>query len=772
MFSVEAVDIIIPIYNAYEELKKCLRSVEACTDLTKHRLILIDDASTDMRVVALLKALEKRYTVLYSEYNCGFANTVNKGIEYSERDVVLLHSDTQVTESWLEKMQHCAFHDVSTGTVTPYTNYGEQVSITQFLRMKQDLPEVSVERYARIVAWCGRKQYPRIPSGDAFCLYIKRKLLNTIGHFREVLSLKGYGSERDFCYRAAQFGCGHVLCDDVFIYHEGNQSFCIEEQEEVRTAMRGFLKKEYPQLYTEEEAFWKELPIQAYSEQILFFLKLDNKKKTILYLLQSDFREGAEDCLGGTQLHVKDLTMELKELYNIVVVARDSRDLNVIWYDGETMTPCRYYLKEESIYPDLRDGKLAKLYGDILDVYRVDLVHIHHAKGLSLEMYYQAAKRAIPIVSSIHDYYYVCPMVILWREGNTFCGPDQCDECAACLYKEKGISKGGDYIHWWRMQNQQALSLANVCITPSYSTKNIMISYFSELNGKVRVIEHGVTLPVQDMQPGKQRKEKEFHVAFVGGIGKAKGSEEICQLVKSNAEGIFWYLLGYPGDTEIARLKGRNYKCTGRYKREKLGELFRKYEINLVCILSCCPETFNYTMSEAIALKTPVLVRDTGALGERVRTMKCGWVVPREATADEILKQIQYVKEHPENYEEIIHNLRMRTGRDAKQMSMDYAELYEEFLADVEKKTYSDDVNPGYIANGYLRMNGMVLGENREEGQELMEFYHLQQQIKEIENSTVYKIAKKIGKIPFPYKDKMGLGIQNLYRLIRYGKIY
>lgn len=772
MFSVEAVDIIIPIYNAYEELKKCLRSVEIYTDLTKHRLILIDDASTDTRVVALLKMFEERYIVLYSEYNCGFANTVNKGIEYSERDVVLLHSDTRVTENWLEKIQQCAFHDVSTGTVTPYTNYGEQVSITRFLRMKQELPDVSVERYSRIVEWCGSKQYPRIPSGDAFCLYIKRIIINTIGCFRETSCLKGYGSERDFCYRAAQFGYGHVLCDDVFIYHEGNQSFCIEEQDEPRVAMHDFLKKEYPQLYAEEETFWKELPIQAYSEQILFFLKLDNKKKTILYLLQSDFREGTEDCLGGTQLHVKDLTMELKELYNIVVVARDNRDLNVIWYDSEEIMPCRYYLKEEGIYPELRDGKLAKLYGEILDVYRVDLVHIHHAKGLSLEMYYQAAQRAIPVVSSIHDYYYVCPMVILWREGNTFCSPDQCDECTSCLHKEKGICKESDYIHWWRIQNRQALSLANVCITPSYSTKKIIISYFSELNGKVRVIEHGVTLPERDIQPEKRSKEKEFHVAFVGGIGKAKGSEDICRLVKSNAEGISWYLLGYPGDTEIACLKDRNYKCIGRYKRERLGELFHKYEIDLVCILSCCPETFNYTMSEAIALKTPVLVRDTGALGERVRAIKCGWVVPKDAAAVEILKQIQYIKDHSENYEEIIHNLCMWSVRNAKQMSMDYVELYEEFLADVEKRPYLDGVNPGHIANGYLRMNGMALGRNREDGQELMEFYHLQQQIKEIEKSTVYKIAKKIGKIPFPYKNKMNLWIQNLYRLIRYGKIY
>ena len=44
------VDVIIPIYNAYDDLKKCLNSIKKYMDLSYDRLILIDDCSPDERI--------------------------------------------------------------------------------------------------------------------------------------------------------------------------------------------------------------------------------------------------------------------------------------------------------------------------------------------------------------------------------------------------------------------------------------------------------------------------------------------------------------------------------------------------------------------------------------------------------------------------------------------------------------------------------------------------------------------------------------------------
>ena len=53
------IDIIIPIYNAFNDLVTCIDSVKAHTNLNCHRLILINDASTDSRIAPYLDSLSE-----------------------------------------------------------------------------------------------------------------------------------------------------------------------------------------------------------------------------------------------------------------------------------------------------------------------------------------------------------------------------------------------------------------------------------------------------------------------------------------------------------------------------------------------------------------------------------------------------------------------------------------------------------------------------------------------------------------------------------------
>lgn len=47
-------DIIVPIYNAYDELQVCLKSLMKYTNLIENRLILVNDNSSDPRIKLLL----------------------------------------------------------------------------------------------------------------------------------------------------------------------------------------------------------------------------------------------------------------------------------------------------------------------------------------------------------------------------------------------------------------------------------------------------------------------------------------------------------------------------------------------------------------------------------------------------------------------------------------------------------------------------------------------------------------------------------------------
>ena len=121
------VDIIVPIYNAYDAVTECLNSIVKNTDLKQNRLILINDKSTDDRVLPFLYSFKEKYSdlniiVLENDINLGFVGTVNKGMKYSNNDVVLLNSDTEVPKNWIENLNECAYSSLDVATATALSN--------------------------------------------------------------------------------------------------------------------------------------------------------------------------------------------------------------------------------------------------------------------------------------------------------------------------------------------------------------------------------------------------------------------------------------------------------------------------------------------------------------------------------------------------------------------------------------------------------------------------------------------------------------------------
>ena len=112
------IDIIIPVYNAHDDLIRCVDSVvQHATG--EYRLLLINDASPDPRIgplVAKFAAEHSHVRALTNAHNKGFIGTVNRGFAETSDDVVLLNSDTIVTPGWLDKIRRCADSDPKIAT--------------------------------------------------------------------------------------------------------------------------------------------------------------------------------------------------------------------------------------------------------------------------------------------------------------------------------------------------------------------------------------------------------------------------------------------------------------------------------------------------------------------------------------------------------------------------------------------------------------------------------------------------------------------------------
>ena len=221
------VDVVVPIYNAPDDLRLCIDAVLEHTH-GDYELVLIDDASPDPRVREVLAEVALRglpnVTVLANERNLGFTGTANRGMTRNDRDVVLLNSDAIATAGWLDALRRCAASDPRIGTITPFSNNAEICSFPALCVNHPWPPGADPEPVRRAIAAAAVPCYPDIPTGVGFCFYVRRALLDAIGPFDPAFGA-GYGEENDFCLRAHAAGFRNVLCDDAFVLHTGGKSF-------------------------------------------------------------------------------------------------------------------------------------------------------------------------------------------------------------------------------------------------------------------------------------------------------------------------------------------------------------------------------------------------------------------------------------------------------------------------------------------------------------------------------------------------------------------
>lgn len=753
------VDIIIPVYNAFDDLKKCVESLKSHTDLSIHRIIFINDCSSDEKILPYLhEQSDKNIILINNETNKGFSANVNIGIEYSNQDVILLNTDTIVTHQWIEKLSRCAYRQESIATVTPLSNNATLCSVPLFCE-ENEIPEgVSVDEYAREIERISLKRYPIIPVAVGFCMYIKRKVIEEVGLFDAKTFGRGYGEENDFCNRAIQLGFCHVMCDDTFVYHKGSESFLEKEKKEYMLQNDKILRKRYPYIMKEVlDVYLRQMPNWEINANAKLFTKVSfsNKKKNILYLLMSDFREDTRDHIGGTQFHVKDLVSGLKEDYNIFVAARDGNYLRVTAYIDNSHVSLQFYIGEAPKYNLFRDERQREIYQNLLLAFQIDLVHIQHTRGLSLDLFYLAKDNGIPLLFTVNDFYYICPILkAIDLRGQSCIDSDRKEPCGECLEKEKSIYANLSYIAKWRREHEKVLELCNMVIAPSKSAAHILTKYYPAIQDKMRILPHGTDMKlVEENNIGMDREEKKsLKVAFIGGINDIKGGKIISEMIKEDSPHMDWHIFGGIGYPDLQHLEKNNLAKTGWYIRDELSSLLKKNRIDIVCILSLVPETFCYTLSEALLCKIPVIVTDVGALGERVNQMECGWIVPKESMAQDILKLLENIRTSPQEYMEKYRKVQMLKVKSVQDMCLEYQKLYNEIIKETRLK---QEFNSEIILEGYINGNPAQYQGMARNADTFADLQKAQLELTELKRTLSYQIINKMREIRFPLKKQI-----------------
>jgi glycosyltransferase involved in cell wall biosynthesis len=246
----------------------------------------------------------------------------------------------------------------------------------------------------------------------------------------------------------------------------------------------------------------------------------------------------------------------------------------------------------------------------------------------------------------IHDFYALCPSPHLSNFEDKYCGvPDDVEVCRQCLKKNLSWyhswypkeNRPTDIVEW-RKPFAELFDSATTITFFDISSVDIARKAFHLEESKVKVIPHSINHVKCDTQIALTGS---LHIGILGTLSHMKGGN----VVKLLCEYIDEQGLDIPITVVGANFSDIPPRVTvhGKYTPNDLPLIISKRGINVILIPSIIPETFSYTISEAIEMGLPIVAFDLGAQGNRVKQYALGKVIPLDSSPAVILAAIQSV---------------------------------------------------------------------------------------------------------------------------------
>ncbi|MFO7691981.1 MAG: glycosyltransferase family 2 protein [Vicinamibacterales bacterium] len=251
------VTIIIVSFNTRAELEACLASMASAPPSAPHRIIVVDNASSDGSPDAVRRNWPE-VRLVASERNLGFAAANNLAIrEAATEFVLLLNSDTLVPAGSIDALVRALESDA--GAIAagprlvgadgrPELSFGAMMGPFSELRQKI-VGRLYDRRVGPVVAWVGRqvrrRQYADWVSGA--CLLVRRADALAAGLLDERYFL--YAEDVDFCAALRALGRRILFTPAAEVVHVGGASGRARPAETARAYRRSqvaFYEKHHP----------------------------------------------------------------------------------------------------------------------------------------------------------------------------------------------------------------------------------------------------------------------------------------------------------------------------------------------------------------------------------------------------------------------------------------------------------------------------------------------------------------------------------------------
>lgn len=294
---------------------------------------------------------------------------------------------------------------------------------------------------------------------------------------------------------------------------------------------------------------------------------------------------------------------------------------------------------------------------DRIEVARPDLIHIHNMFPLiSPSVYWAAAKLAIPVVQTLHNFRLLCPQAMFLRAGAV------CEDCLGHLpwravvrrcYRD---SLGASTVSATMLTLHRALGSYRRPVTryialSRYAREKFIAGGLPE--ERIRIKPNFTNVP----KPSEKGREGGL---FVGRLSPEKG----IQVMAGALDGVPGLSITVLGEgPESARLAEHSaFSMHGWRDAAYVRNAMRR--ASYLVFPSVCAENFPLTLLEAFANGLPVIASDFGGMAEIIDHGRTGLLFPM-GSAIGLREQLLWAEAHP--------NKMVEMGRQAR---AEYERLY------------------------------------------------------------------------------------------------
>lgn len=276
--------IILPVFNGDAVVLQCLQAVQRNTH-GPYQVVIVNDGSQPHTsgLLAEFTAADPRFVMADRTQNRGYTKSVNEGVKMTSADwVVVLNSDTVVSDGWLGRLHAAALAYPNVGMVGPLSNAASYQSVPSLRdpdgswSKNPFIDARHVEQVQQALERVSERAYPTLPLLNGFCTLISRRVFDACGLLDEDAFPLGYGEETDLCLRAGEAGFVLVVADDCFVYHHKSMSFGDQSRKILsRAGNLELTNKHLGTVISKRELLMQDNPVLARLRQRLESLRLE-----------------------------------------------------------------------------------------------------------------------------------------------------------------------------------------------------------------------------------------------------------------------------------------------------------------------------------------------------------------------------------------------------------------------------------------------------------------------------------------------------------------